>query len=267
MGDRASTAVPRPQAGEQVSGPGGARATMMGLLHRGPLPVAMIQESGERVAASVERVIVGKHREVRLALVALLCQGHLLIEDVPGTGKTMLARALARSLSCTLPTHPVHAGPAAQRRHRALDLQPEEPGVRVPPGSHRQPGRPRRRDQPGHAQDAVGAAGGHGGAAHDRGRHDPAPAAPLHGHRHAEPHRVRGHLPAAGGPARPLHAAAAHGLPGAHGRDAHPRRAEARPPGGDAGAGGRRRPRCWPCSRPSARSTWTPPSPTTSCGW
>jgi len=63
--------------------------------------VAKIQESGEKVAANVERVIVGKHHEVRLALVALLCQGHLLIEDVPGTGKTVLAKAIARSLGCS----------------------------------------------------------------------------------------------------------------------------------------------------------------------
>lgn len=63
--------------------------------------MTQIQQSGERVAANVERVIVGKHREVRLALVAILCGGHLLIEDVPGTGKTVLAKALARSLGCS----------------------------------------------------------------------------------------------------------------------------------------------------------------------
>ncbi len=63
--------------------------------------MSKIQESGEKVAANVERVIVGKHHEVRLALVALLCQGHLLIEDVPGTGKTVLAKAIARSLGCS----------------------------------------------------------------------------------------------------------------------------------------------------------------------
>jgi MoxR-like ATPase len=60
-----------------------------------------IQESGDRVIANVERVIVGKHHEVRLALVALLCRGHLLIEDVPGTGKTVLAKAISRSLGCS----------------------------------------------------------------------------------------------------------------------------------------------------------------------
>src|SRR5574337_1313681 len=60
-----------------------------------------IQDAGEKVVANVERVIVGKHEEVRLALVALLCRGHLLIEDVPGTGKTVLAKAIARSLGCT----------------------------------------------------------------------------------------------------------------------------------------------------------------------
>ena len=63
--------------------------------------MAKIQESTEKVIANVERVIVGKHHEVRLALVGLLCQGHLLIEDVPGTGKTVLAKAIARSLGCT----------------------------------------------------------------------------------------------------------------------------------------------------------------------
>jgi MoxR-like ATPase len=60
-----------------------------------------IQETGDRVLANVERVIVGKHNEVRFALVALLCRGHLLIEDVPGTGKTVLAKAIARSLGCS----------------------------------------------------------------------------------------------------------------------------------------------------------------------
>ena len=60
-----------------------------------------IQETGDKVIGNVEHVIVGKHHEVRLALVALLCRGHLLIEDVPGTGKTVLAKAIARSLGCS----------------------------------------------------------------------------------------------------------------------------------------------------------------------
>ncbi len=54
------------------------------------------------IARNIERVIEGKPEVVRTALVVLLAQGHLLIEDVPGVGKTMLSKALARSIDCTV---------------------------------------------------------------------------------------------------------------------------------------------------------------------
>ena len=55
----------------------------------------------QRLVESIERVIIGKRQQVELAVMTLMCGGHLLIEDVPGVGKTMLARSLAISSGCT----------------------------------------------------------------------------------------------------------------------------------------------------------------------
>ena len=63
--------------------------------------VVDVRGMAERLSDNVERVIVGKHAEVQYILIALLCQGHVLVEDVPGVGKTMLAKAIARSVGCT----------------------------------------------------------------------------------------------------------------------------------------------------------------------
>jgi MoxR-like ATPase len=59
-----------------------------------------IQSFTEKVIKNIEKVIVGKRSSVELAIISLLCQGHLLIEDVPGVGKTVLARSIAKSLGC-----------------------------------------------------------------------------------------------------------------------------------------------------------------------
>ncbi len=59
-----------------------------------------VRDIAVRVIANVEKVMVGKRREAEYVLLALLCRGHVLIEDVPGVGKTTLVRALARSLGC-----------------------------------------------------------------------------------------------------------------------------------------------------------------------
>lgn len=60
----------------------------------------MIASTANKITANIQKVIVGKTRSIQLLLTAVLCEGHILLEDVPGTGKTTLARALAASLDC-----------------------------------------------------------------------------------------------------------------------------------------------------------------------
>lgn len=60
-----------------------------------------VQDLSLRLMNNIETVIVGKSEVVRLILISLLCRGHMLLEDVPGMGKTMLVRTLAKSLGCT----------------------------------------------------------------------------------------------------------------------------------------------------------------------
>ena len=63
--------------------------------------MADIQLFGKKLISNLEQVIIGKRQPIELIVIGLLCQGHVLIEDVPGVGKTVLARSLAKSLGCS----------------------------------------------------------------------------------------------------------------------------------------------------------------------
>lgn len=63
--------------------------------------VTKIQEFSTKINSNLEKIIIGKPKTLELVIIGLLCQGHLLIEDVPGVGKTVLARSLAKSIGCS----------------------------------------------------------------------------------------------------------------------------------------------------------------------
>ncbi len=63
--------------------------------------MSIVQSVAERIIDNVGQVIIGKRNEIRLTVLGLLCQGHILIEDVPGVGKTMMARAIAKSIGAS----------------------------------------------------------------------------------------------------------------------------------------------------------------------
>src|SRR5580658_9656685 len=101
-------------AGKQVSCPNCGAKTLLDAPASPAIRIPKQKDAAEREAGSspaaplanrivdnIEKVIVGKRNEIVLTLVALLAEGHVLLEDVPGVAKTMLARALARSLGCT----------------------------------------------------------------------------------------------------------------------------------------------------------------------
>ena len=88
-----------------------------------------VQQAGKRISENTARVVVGMQDAIEMMLVALLCEGHVLLEDVPGIGKTTLAKALAAQPGLHFQPRPVHGRPAALGHHRRERLQPAHAGV------------------------------------------------------------------------------------------------------------------------------------------
>src|SRR5207244_7966376 len=92
------------------------RALLPGRLLEHPQSVSDATPIADRLLANIERVVHGKTDEIKLVLSALICGGHVLLEDVPGTAKTVLARAIAQSID----------GASTARVQCTPDLQPTD---------------------------------------------------------------------------------------------------------------------------------------------
>ena len=194
-----------------------------------------------KVRQAIEGVIEGKRNSIDLALTVLLAEGHLLVEDVPGVGKTMLAKSLGRSIACSvrriqftpdlLPSD-ITGVSVFNQETRDFDFKPGGIFANIVVG---------RRDQPRLPQDPVGDAGVDGGTPGQRRRHHLPAGGPVHGGGHPEPDRDGGHLSPPRGPARPVHGPDRDGLPDAQRRVGHARLARLVRPAERPRAGDRRR--------------------------
>jgi len=106
----------------------------------------------EAVLDEIERVVVGKRAALTLILTTVLAGGHVLIEDLPGMGKTLIARSFASALACASPgcSSP---RPVARRSARLHDLRHAVGPIRVPPWPDLHQPADGRRDQPDAPQD------------------------------------------------------------------------------------------------------------------
>ena len=177
----------------------------------------------DSVVDNVERVIQGKRDVIELVLLCLVSEGHLLLEDVPGVGKTNLAKSLATSLECSfgrvqftpdlLPSDVVGIT-VWNRGDGSFDFRPGPVFNNVVLADEINRASPK-------TQAAL--ARGHGREPGHGRRGDVSPQPAVHGHRHPEPHRARGDVPAARVPARPVPHAGVGGLSVARRRARDPR--------------------------------------------
>ena len=174
---------------------------------RKPLPSGLVGQD------EIERAVHGKPEVVRKLVICLLARGHLLLEDVPGVGKTTLAHALARTPRCGVPPHPVHERPAARATSRgsrfpSTPSRRESPAFPLPAGTDLRQRRAGRRGQPRQPQDPVRAARSDERAHGQRRRRESPAARSLLRDRHAESAGAPRHPPASRESARSLRDAA-----------------------------------------------------------